>query len=159
MFLSTKTYGHELGLSACFRQHKATHSHCSKLHGYALAFKFTFAAKELDATNWVQDFGGLKSLKEGLQRHFDHKLVVASDDPKLDEIVALHHKGVADVLIFPTVGCEAFARIAFSIAAELVNNDRVKVVQCECSEHGGNSAIYMPEDARAWLASGGFRDA
>ena len=33
---STKTYGHEEGLSCCFRQWRATHSHCRLLHGYAL---------------------------------------------------------------------------------------------------------------------------
>jgi 6-pyruvoyltetrahydropterin/6-carboxytetrahydropterin synthase len=38
-----KTYGHELGLSACFRQHRAK-SHCRFLHGYPLSFTFTFAA-------------------------------------------------------------------------------------------------------------------
>ena len=60
--ISTKKYGHEVGLSTAFRQWRA-HSHCSKLHGYSLAFKFEFGTNELDSTNWVVDFGGLKSLK------------------------------------------------------------------------------------------------
>ena len=41
---STKTYGHEEGLSCCFRQWRATHSHCRLLHGYALSFRLTFAS-------------------------------------------------------------------------------------------------------------------
>ena len=32
MFLSTKTYGHDLGLSAAFRQWRAE-SHCRLIHG------------------------------------------------------------------------------------------------------------------------------
>lgn len=143
MFQSTKRYGHELGLSACFRQHRATHSHCSLLHGYALAFTFVFEAKELDDKNWVQDFGGLKELKVMLQQAFDHKLLVAQDDPQLDNICALS-AFVADVLVLPAVGCEAFAQQAYHMAMSVIDVDRVRVVSVECAEHGANSAIYMP---------------
>ena len=41
-YFSTKTYGHERGLSCAFRQPLALHSHCSLLHGYALSFSFKF---------------------------------------------------------------------------------------------------------------------
>ena len=34
------------------------HSHCRLIHGYALAFKFVFATRELDERNWCFDFGG-----------------------------------------------------------------------------------------------------
>lgn len=147
MYQSTKTFGHDLGLSACFRQHRATHSHCSMLHGYALSFKFTFEADTLDARNWVQDFGGLKPLKAMLQNTFDHKLVVAFDDPRKDEICALAGLGVADVLVLDAVGCEAFAELAFDMARRVLydahDDFRVRVVSCECAEHGANSAIYI----------------
>ena len=79
MYKSTKTFGHEIGLSACFRQWRAD-SHCRFLHGYALAIKFVFAANELDVRNWVVDFGSLKSLKSQLEDTFDHKLLVAEND-------------------------------------------------------------------------------
>lgn len=152
MYQSTKTYGHDLGLSACFRQHRATHSHCSYLHGYALSFKFVFEAKTLDDKNWVQDFGGLKELKELLVNTFDHKLVVAYDDPQVDYIASLSGMGIADVLVLPAVGCEAFAKIAFDFAKKILHRDqpdpwlqepRVRVLSCECAEHGANSAIYI----------------
>lgn len=70
IYRSTKTFGHECGFSVAFRQWRAE-SHCRLLHGYALAFKFTFEAEELDVRNWVVDFGALKSLKgilEALQK-------------------------------------------------------------------------------------------
>jgi 6-pyruvoyltetrahydropterin/6-carboxytetrahydropterin synthase len=146
-FLSTKTYGHELGLSACFRQWRA-HTHCNQLHGYALSFRFVFEATELDERNWVMDFGGLKGLKKSLQEHFDHKLVIAEDDPQLAAFKLLEDAGVADVIILPAVGCEKFAQLAAQLADNELQRlgiaDRVKVVEVECSEHGANSAIYRP---------------
>ena len=59
-YRSTKTYGHNEGLSCCFRQWRASHSHCQQVHGYALAFRFVFATHTLDENNWCLDFGGLK---------------------------------------------------------------------------------------------------
>ena len=70
-YFSTKCYGHNIGLSAVFRQPLA-HSHCKLLHGYSLSFKFTFGCDELDERNWVVDFGGLKPLKAWLEETFDH---------------------------------------------------------------------------------------
>lgn len=148
MYLSTKTYTPESGLSCAFRQWKATHSHCSKLHGYALGFKFTFAANTLDDRNWVVDFGGLKGLKQQLVEYFDHKLAVANDDPEYQNLFDLELLGIADVKFFERVGCEAFAEFAAMLAAQEIRNQqmdsRVWVVQVECFEHQGNSAIYIP---------------
>lgn len=149
MFRSTKRFGHELGLSAVFRQPKATHSHCSKLHGYALAFTFVFESDELDERNWVADFGAFKWLKERLQANFDHKVVVDMHDPLIAEIIRLEQNGIADVTVLDGVGCEKFAEFAYKLAQRALERDaslapRVRVVSCECAEHGANSAIYMP---------------
>lgn len=145
MFVSTKTYGHELGLSAVFRQWRAD-SHCNQLHGYALSFKFVFEANELDDRNWVVDFGGLDPLKQWLKQMFDHKLVVAEDDPELNSLVNLHHQGLADVVIVDAVGCEAFAKLASEAAraclSDLGYGSRVQVRSVECREHGANSALW-----------------
>ncbi len=149
MYKVTKTYGHEQGLSCAFRQW-AANSHCSKIHGYALSFKFVFEAEVLDHTNWVLNFGGLKALKEALIFQFDHKLLVAEDDPEVDEICSLAAIGVADVMVVDRVGCEAFAFMAYTMAEEWLNNNglphRVKLVSCEVAEHAGNSAVYLGED-------------
>lgn len=147
---STKHYGHEQGLSACFRQWRAK-SHCNLLHGYALAVTFVFEADELDERNWVVDFGGLAMLKDRLKKQFDHTLVIAEDDPKFGELVALGGggQGLADVRVMPNVGCEEFARWAYYQAQDvliLLNQfPRVRVVSCEVREHGANSAIFCPE--------------
>lgn len=145
---STKTYGHEIGLSAVFRQWRAN-SHCNQLHGYALAFEFVFEADELDERNWVVDFGGLKDLKYELQKTFDHKTVVAVDDPHIDSIIALADIGIADVQVLDAVGCEKFAELAAEIAESVLLENgykpRVRVKSVECREHGANSALYIPE--------------
>ena len=142
-YKSTKTYTHEVGLSSCFRQHNAK-SHCRFLHGYALQFKFTFAAMHLDENNWVVDFGSLKPLRKNLEQLFDHKLIVARDDPNLETFKSLEQQGLAQLTILEHVGCEAFAATAYTIAYDVVRalHPRVWVVSAECHEHGANSAIY-----------------
>lgn len=143
-YYSTKTYGHNLGLSACFRQPFA-HSHCRFLHGYSLAFKFTFACANLDERNWVVDFGGLKPLKAWLEDTFDHKVVLDENDPYLDYFKQLQNVGLAELTIVDGVGVEMFAKHAYNFADKLVKeitDNRCWVVSVECMEHGANSAIY-----------------
>lgn len=88
-YQSTKTYGTDRGLSCCFRQWKASHSHCSTLHGYSLGFKFVWESESLDSRNWVFDFGGMKPIKEFLDHMFDHTILVAEDDPALETFKTL----------------------------------------------------------------------
>jgi 6-pyruvoyltetrahydropterin/6-carboxytetrahydropterin synthase len=144
MYYSTKNYPPSLGLSCVFRQWRAE-SHCRFLHGYALGFRFKFAAAYLDANGWVMDFGGLKPLKESLVERYDHRLLVAQDDPQLETIMQLSINDTARIITVPKVGVEAFATQAFWEAARLCNNGRVRVISCECYEHEGNSAIYAEE--------------
>ena len=82
-FYSGKTYSHSTGHSCAFRQWKAD-SHCNLIHGYALQFEFTFGGDELDSSNWIVDFGGLKPLKEWLKFMFDHTYLLGSDDPEFE---------------------------------------------------------------------------
>ena len=144
-YYSTKTYGHNIGLSACFRQPHADHSHCRFLHGYSLQFKFVFGCNELDNKNWVVDFGGLKPLKAWLEDTFDHKVVLDIRDPHLGDFDALADKGLAEITTMDGVGVEKFAYHAYVFANQLVSKmtgGRCWVVSVECAEHGANSAIY-----------------
>ena len=144
-YYSTKTYGHNIGLSTCFRQPHADHSHCHLLHGYSLQFRFVFACNELDKRNWVVDFGGLKPLKAWLEETFDHKVVLDSKDPMMYHFETLAQAGVAELTILEGVGVEKFAEHAFNFADKLVRemtDGRCWVTEVECAEHGANSAIY-----------------
>ena len=143
-YYSTKTYGHNIGLSAVFRQPLA-HSHCKFLHGYSLQFKFVFGCDELDERNWVVDFGGLKPLKKWLEDNFDHKVVVDRADPLLYKLSELESSGLAELTLFDGVGVEKFAEHAHKFADKLVRemtNNRCYCVSAECAEHGSNSAIF-----------------
>ena len=142
---STKNYGHHIGLSAVFRQPNADHSHCHLLHGYSLAFKFTFGCDKLDNKNWAVDFGGLKPLKAWLEDNFDHKLALDKDDPHLEKFKELEALDLAEIRIFDGVGAEKFAEHAFNFADDLIRkqtDNRCYVVSVECAEHGANSAIF-----------------
>lgn len=144
-FRSTKTYGHEAGLSACFRQWRAE-SHCRLLHGYALSVRVEFEADELDCRNWVVDFGSLKSFKGWLEDTFDHTMLVAEDDPKKEDLFLLQAAGLARIVTVEATGCEAFAKLIYE-AAEIWLHDngytpRCRIKSVEVREHGANSAIY-----------------
>ena len=144
-YQSTKTFGHELGLSCAFRQWRAD-SHCRFVHGYALAFKFTFETNELDVRNWVVDFGGLKDLKGILQDNFDHKVLVAEDDPHLDWFKEGEKRGILELVVLPNAGCEKFAEYVYRVTEQWLFDagfaPRCRLVSVEVSEHGANSAIY-----------------
>ena len=169
-YYSTKTYGTDRGLSCCFRQWRATHSHCSTLHGYSIGIRLVFECDTLDDKNWAMDFGGLKEFKAWADHMFDHTLIVAQDDPHLEFFrkmswmgdppvsgivnqpnVKPHERGaICDLRIVEGVGCEMFARMCYDQMAELLAsgtmrypiNPTVRIKSAEVFEHAGNSAIY-----------------
>lgn len=145
IYRSTKTYDHNEGLSCCFRQWRADHSHCHRLHGYALAFRFVFATHELDKNNWCLDFGALKGLRGWLHEMFDHTTIIARDDPQLATFETLAREDLIDLRVLPAVGCEATASFVFDYADKYIReetNGRVWIESVEVREHGGNSAIF-----------------
>src|SRR5262245_57035465 len=107
-----KTYGHNLGFSCTFRQWKAT-SHCKFMHGYSLKFVVVFQGESLDHRNWLVDFGGLKPVKLFMEQTFDHKTLVAHDDPEQDKFFELHKAGVIDMISVQATGAEACAKMVF----------------------------------------------
>ena len=157
MYRSTKLFS---GFSCCFRQWRSTHSHCSLLHGYSLGVRLVFTCETLDERNWVMDFGGLKPFKAWLEHMFDHTLLIAEDDPHLEQFQALakigtlnigNNSAVCDLRIVPGVGCELFAKMCYdkmeSILTQSIENNQalnptVRLKQVEVFEHGANSAIY-----------------
>jgi len=150
MFTSTKVFD---GFSCCFRQWKATTTHCQYLHGYGVSFKVWFEGN-LDNRNWVWDFGGMKraktqidgmSPKAWMDYMFDHTVIVAKDDPKIDLFKGLNSNGVIQLREVEATGAEKFAEFIFNKLNPFVQeetNGRVKVKQVEFKEHGKNSAIY-----------------
>jgi 6-pyruvoyltetrahydropterin/6-carboxytetrahydropterin synthase len=169
-YLSTKTYGTDRGLSCCFRQWRANHSHCILLHGYSIGIKLVFESSTLDEKNWVMDFGGLKAFKEWADWQFDHTTIIASDDPfihkfkELEQLGKQAEGGILDLRIVSGVGCEKFAELVFRVMNEILEayqenrgwthpdgrvfearypvGSGVKLLSAEVFEHAGNSAVY-----------------
>jgi len=150
-FQSSKVYD---GFSTVFRQWRAEDTHCRFLHGYGISFKIYFEG-ELDEKNWVFDFGGLKRAKtliDGMQPKawmdytFDHTLIVAEDDPKVEAFKQMGEDGVAQVRVIPATGAEKFAEFIFSKINPFVLEEtegRVRVTKVKFMEHGKNAAYYV----------------
>jgi len=116
------------------------------MHGYSLEFEFVFGTHALDENNWVVDFGSLKNLEAWLRLNFDHKTLVASDDPMYSYFEGMHEKGIIDMVTVEGTGCEMFAKIAMDYANEFIQKiteDRCWVESVTVREHGANSATCM----------------
>lgn len=143
-YASGKIYCHNIGLSVAFRQWKAE-SHCNLIHGYAIQVEFEFLADELDARNWVVDFGSLKSLRGWLEDMFDHKMLVAEDDPCIDVFHMLDQEGLANIRVVPATGCEAMARMIYEYAEQWLKDngyDGATLGKVTVREHGANWSSY-----------------
>ena len=150
MYQSTKLFD---GFSCCFRQWKAETTHCRFLHGYGVSFRVTFEG-DLDHRNWVWDFGGMKraktkidnmSPKEWMDHMFDHTVIVAKDDPKLETFQAMEVMGIIQLRVVEATGAEKFAEFIYNKLNEFVHKEtqgRVRIAQVEFMEHGKNTAIY-----------------
>jgi len=107
-----------------------------------------FAATELDKNGWVQDFGGLKDVKQFLVEAFDHKTMVAHDDPDIAHFDNLNKKGIIQMRLVQGTGCEAFARMIGEnvqmVLRAAAQPQRVTLTRCTVAEHGSNSASWIP---------------
>ncbi len=149
-YQSTKLFD---GYSTCFRQWKATGTHCQYLHGYAISFRVWFEG-ELDHRNWVWDFGGMKRAKTQINdmqpKQFfdwllDHTTIIAEDDPYLERFREMNEVGIIQLRVLPATGCEQFAKYLYTIINDFTiteTNGRVKVVKVEVYEHERNAANY-----------------
>lgn len=147
-FCSTKIFDN---FSVAIRQHKAQHSHCKLLHGYALKFKIWFTADSLDDMNWIVDFGGFKpqpvgnGLKDWMNDMFDHTLLIEADDPYLPVFEDMGMSGICKLIKLEKIGAESLCKLVFEKFNEvlsLTDGGRCRVVKVECFENEKNSAIY-----------------
>ena len=149
-FTSSKVFD---GFSTVFRQHSAQETHCSFLHGYGISFKVYFEG-ELDHRNWVWDFGGMKraktkidgmSAKQWMDYMFDHTLIMAQNDPALDDFKKLDDKGIVQLRIIPATGAEKFAEFIYNKLNDFVITEtegRVRVTKVDFREHAKNEASF-----------------
>lgn len=146
-FFSTKRFG---PISTGHRQWRHD-GHCSFAHGYGRTVKVIFGASELDERGWVVDFGDLREVKKWLEEQWDHRLLLAADDPLLEQFKNLEEIGGVDVHELPPEygpGIELSCKFVYDYLDELVKgktNGRCWVESVEIWEHENNSAIYVRE--------------
>lgn len=153
-YMSAKNFDN---FSVALRQHKAQHSHCKLLHGYAFELKVWFASteedidKQLDDMNWIVDYGGFKKPPQGnglrawLDDMFDHTTLIEKDDPYLDFFQSAAQEGLMKLIIMDKMGAESVAKLVFDKFNDVLSKTdagRCKVVRVECFENKNNSSIY-----------------
>jgi 6-pyruvoyltetrahydropterin/6-carboxytetrahydropterin synthase len=143
-FISTKIFDN---FSVALRQHKAAHSHCQLLHGYAFKIKIWFESDELDDMNWVVDFGGFGhlGLKDWLNDLLDHTTLIEKDDPYLDLFEQMAQMNLLKLKVMDKMGCESLAKYIFDKFNDTFSkNDggRCRVIKVEVFENEKNSGIY-----------------
>ena len=151
MFRSTKRF---TGFSCCHRQ-PAHKGHCKYLHGYSRAFYFVFECTELEPdTQFVMEFGGLKSVKAWLDDMFDHTCLINANDPELELFKQMDESDLIQLRVLPNVSMEATAKFVAEHVQIMLNEQeggRVIVYAVECRENDKNSAWYYPNGERADL--------
>lgn len=78
-------------------------SKCKYLHGHNYRIHFTITAESLDGVGRVIDFSVIKSiLCEWLEREWDHKFLIWTEDSMLSDFKAFRQLGLKPVLFNPT---------------------------------------------------------
>ena len=86
-----------------------------------------------------------KSPKQWMDWMFDHTVIVAKDDPYINNFRNLHASGIIQLREVKATGAEKFAEFIFHKLNNFVKDetsDRVRVAQVEFMEHNKNTAIY-----------------
>ena len=146
-YFSTKRFG---PISTGHRQWR-DEGHCAWLHGYGRTVKVIFAGSHLDEKMWMVDFGGLRDLKKWLEGEWDHRMLIASNDPELATLMDLDAKGIISINVMDVnqgygPGIEASCKYVFDkFDAEVrkMTEGRCWVHSVEIHEHENNSAIYQ----------------
>lgn len=90
------------------------------------------------------DFGSLKPVRRWLEQTFDHKTLVAADDPLLSQMQAMDELGLIQLVVLPRVSCEAFADHIFAWVsgwlADQSLSPRIQLAEVHVREHGANAA-------------------
>ena len=144
-FKSTKRFG---PITTGHRQWRDS-GHCSYIHGYGRYIRLTFEASELDERGWVMDFGDLKDVKKWIESEWDHRVLIAADDPLLSDLKELESKGGINLNVLEKgyyPGIEESCRYLYDKLNPMIKektNNRVEITRVEVWEHENNHAEYV----------------
>lgn len=116
-------------------------SKCANLHGHNYRIHFHCQADKLDTVGRVIDFSDIKSrLCMWLEDNWDHKMLIWSDDPMLDDLRILDHT-VVEVPFNPTAEniAEHLVRI---VGPQQLADTGIILVLCRVDETRKCSASY-----------------
>mgnify|MGYP006237836025 FL=1 len=144
-FKSTKRFG---PITTGHRQWRDK-GHCSYVHGYGRYVRLTFEATELDERGWVMDFGDLRDVKSWIESEWDHRTLIAADDPVIPELKILEEVGGIYLNILPEgylPGIEESCRYLYDKLNPIIQrktNNRVEITRVEIWETEKNQAEYV----------------
>ena len=151
-YFSTKKWG---PICTGHRQWRAAElrdsSRCAWAHGYGRHVEMTFAADELDARGWVVDFGDLRQVKNWIEEQWDHRLLLSSEDPLLEDFLALQEKGGCNVNVMDAdqgwgPGIEQSCKYLYDNINPMIlerTGGRCRIARVQVWEHENNSAVYQ----------------
>ncbi len=127
--------------------HRAPHhdGHCRYVHGHNYSFEFVFNAHHRDANGFVVDFGKLEQIKNYLKETYDHKLLIAKDDPYVGFFENMNLLGLCDLRVVDNTSAEGMAESVYEYVSELLKlayGTRVWVASVRVYEDSRNSAIF-----------------
>lgn len=153
MYVDTKTFPKTLGLTICVRDWRSRRR-ARFLHGGALTIGITFEAEALDGTGRVVDLDAVDALRDWIMETFDHKTLIASDDPALNVFEGLHDAGLIELV---EIDCTTLPSIAAMIGeraegwiVESSYSPRVRLGGVSITDDvSGNRGIWEPDHAAA----------
>ncbi len=122
------------------------HEHkCRHLHGHNYRIHFICSARQVDALGRVIDFGVIKALLCGwLETHWDHKMMLWSEDPLLPSLTEIVPEDLVIVPFNPTD--EAMASyLVEEVGPALLKDTGVSLVACRVEETAKCSATYSKQ--------------
>ena len=142
MLTCSKTYD---DIPAAHRQHRHA-GHCALIHGHNWSLTFTFGCEHTDENGFVVDFGGLKYIRQWIDRNFDHACLFAADDPMKDVLLEAAPT-VWKAVIVPDCSAEGLAAWTFRGVDPLVREHtkgRAWLLAVEVGEDERNFAQFRP---------------
>lgn len=120
-------------------------SDCRHLHGHNYRIHFVVAG-ESDELGRVLDFGIIKShLCNWLEQHYDHKMLIWTEDPLLAELQEIDPEGVVEVSYNPTA--ENIARhLVETIGPKQLAQNECQLIRCVVEETRKCRASYTLPD-------------
>ena len=144
IYRSSKTF---IGYPCAHRRWRHE-GHCAFVHGYSRSFRIWFESNERTENGFVVDFGALAAVKAWLTEHFDHTLLIDSDDPLMEQFQELARRGACRLVTYADVGMEGTAKYIYDWLDPWIRSatgGRAWVASVEAIENEKNSAIYIAD--------------